>query len=57
MDPKDEGRDSPKPHVEKSYEDPHFHDDDDIELDDETAKKKFPPARRLPPPKRWHVED
>ena len=52
-----------KPHLEKAYEDPHFHDDD-LEPPEEhdhkgphvAAPRK--PARRIPPPpRRRSVED
>jgi hypothetical protein len=60
---------SPETHSEvknrlgKEYEDPHYHDEEAVPLDDDgqprilrppTSRK---PARRIPPPKRRFYED
>ncbi len=54
----------PKPHVHKEYEDPHYHDEDDIvpPVDDDaphgthvSGSQKAP--RRLPPPRRRFLDD
>jgi hypothetical protein len=53
--------DEPKPRVNKEYEDPHYHDEDEVAPVDDSeprthrsgaAKKK--PQRRPPPPRRFY---
>jgi hypothetical protein len=52
----------PRPRVNKEYEDPHYHDEEqDIQPDEHgragrpLVKKK--PARKVPPPRRYHPDD
>jgi hypothetical protein len=54
----------PKPRVEIEYEDPHYHDEDDVvpPVDDDalhgthSVGAKRPP-RHLPPPRRRFIDD
>jgi hypothetical protein len=44
------------------YEDPHYHDDDELPGDDDQPAGHRPikprkPSRRIPPPRRRHYED
>jgi hypothetical protein len=53
--------DSPAPH-RPEYEDPHYHDEDDLPGDDERQPGNRPikprkPNRRIPPPRRRHYEE
>ena len=47
----------PRPRAHKEYEDPHFHDDDEIApVDDDQPRGLRPPPRRpvrRPPPRRY----
>jgi hypothetical protein len=46
------------PRRHKEYQDPHYHDADEVESpDDSTPAKKSKPARRIPPPVRRRYED
>lgn len=53
----------PKPRVEIEYEDPHYHDEDDVApvVDDMPHAAHSPagkkPERRLPPPRRRFTDD
>jgi hypothetical protein len=55
---------NPRPHHEKDYEDPGYHDDIDVVPADDVERPAAPrptprrqPGRRLPPPRRRHYED
>jgi hypothetical protein len=46
----------------REFEDPHYHDDDQLPADDEQKRGALPgrprkPARRIPPPRRRHYEE
>jgi hypothetical protein len=52
----------PKPRLTREYEDPHYHDEDEVAPNDDVvprhAAAALPrPARRLPPPRRRFYED
>ena len=61
-DPPDTPED-PKPRLNKEYEDPHYHDEDETPVPDEgpVAGHRIPMGkkapRRLPPPRRRFLED
>ncbi len=47
----------PRQRLDKEYEDPHYHDEDDVAPGDEPLPRLLrpavrPPSRRLPPPPR-----
>ncbi|MFN4260647.1 MAG: hypothetical protein ACK4RK_15230 [Gemmataceae bacterium] len=54
---------SPKARLENEYDDPHYHDDDERDVDQEArgvrSRPRPPvrPARRIPPPRRRIIED
>jgi hypothetical protein len=49
----------PKPRLHKEYEDPHFHDEDELPFaeDREPDQIRRPPPRKLPPRPRRFDED
>jgi hypothetical protein len=62
MDQTDDSMKQPKPHLEKAYEDPHFHDDDleppeDHDHKGPHATGRKPPRRIPPPPRRRPIDD
>jgi hypothetical protein len=50
-----------RPPRRQEYEDPHYHDDDDVPSEDGGHKPRLPvgrkPARGIPPPRRPRDED
>ncbi len=53
----------PKPRVEKEYEDPHYHDEDEVApVEDGEHRTSKPgavrkkPSRRPPPPRRYYED-
>ncbi len=62
MDYSTDSPNDPHPRRHKEFEDPHYHDADDVEAPDDAASEKKPnprrkPARRIPPPVRRRFED
>jgi hypothetical protein len=52
----------PKQRVVTEYEDPHYHDEDEVAPNDDVVSRHVQaapprPARRLPPPRRRFYED
>lgn len=58
------GEGAPRPRLSKEYEDPHFHDEDEVggTVSEDTPRRSTSPpsakpARKLPPPPRRFHED
>jgi hypothetical protein len=52
----------PRQRLVKEYEDPHYHDEDEVAPGDDVVPRPAPaaprsPAHRLPPPRRRFYED
>lgn len=61
MEPSSETPHTPRPRLQKEYEDPHYHDDIEVvPVDDVDHSESRPPVKRKssrrPPPRR-HYED
>ena len=61
MDDSPETPDEPRPRRHQEYEDPHFHDEDEVVAPDDGPPRPAAPGKRWPvrrpPPPRRHYED
>lgn len=62
MEPSPDTPSTPRPRLDKEYEDPHYHDDIDVAVpvDDVDHSESRPPLKRKPsrrPPPRRYYED